>query len=88
MSDAARAESERFQHQMAIERICEVALGAIDKPGEFMGDPEATLARIAERKRNDVEEALVRCQRLVEDNPRDFVAAGAVQILTNVLAAS
>jgi hypothetical protein len=83
-----RADSEKFVHQTTVDAIVEAALNAVDKPEIFNAEPERGLSNSLERYPAAFEEALARCRKLAEDNPRDFVAAGAVQILTHVLDAT
>jgi hypothetical protein len=83
-----RADSEKFIHQTHVDSLVERALNAIDKPEALMVEPEVTFTRLVERDRPMVEEVLARCERLAADNARDFVAAGAVRMLRNVLDAT
>jgi hypothetical protein len=80
----------RFRRQTGVDRILTIALNAIDKPGAEglmnLGGGESMLARAVENNREEVEEALARARELVDQNPRDFVAAGAVRLLSNALA--
>lgn len=85
---SAQKASAKFQRQLSVEHVLEVALNAIDKPGaDWPAAPERLLTRYAEGgSRAVVEEALSRARELVAQNPRDFVATGAVQLLSNALA--
>jgi len=81
-----RADSERFIHQTNVDSLVERALNAIDKPEALTVEPEVTFTRLVERDRAIVEEVCHRCEQLADENPRDFVAAGAAQMLRNILA--
>ena len=81
-------EGQRFVRQTSIDTVVERALNAIDKPDVFTGDPANAFRGWIERDRSLVVDALTRCRKLAKDNPRDFVAVGAVQLLESVLAAT
>jgi hypothetical protein len=78
----------KFVRQTTVDRVLSYALSAIDKPGAegILNVSHSALAREVERDRGVVEEALERARDLAEQNPRDFVASGAVQLLSNALA--
>ncbi len=80
-------ESARFIEQTTVDSIVTLALNTVDKPEAFLSDPAASVRRSIERYGDElVEKALARCRELLDANPNDFTAAGAVQFLENVLA--
>jgi len=80
------SENTKFIEQTTVDGIVELALNTVDKPELFTGPPEGSLRRVRELYGDEpIEQALARCRHLVEDNPRDYVAAGAVQFLENAL---
>ncbi len=79
-------ESARFVEQTTVDSIVTLALNTVDKPDTFYSDPADSLRRIIERYGDEpVEKALARCRELLDANPNDFTAAGAVRFLVNAL---
>jgi len=85
---ATDADRLRFVHQTTVDAIVQDALNAIDKPELFSADPQVRLRSSLDRYPAEFGEALERCRKLAADNPRDFVAAGAVSVMTSVLETS
>ena len=79
-------DSARFISQTTVDGLVELALNTVDKPELFTSDPADRLRRVIERHGDEpLELALARCRELLEANPRDFTAAGAVRFLEAAL---
>jgi hypothetical protein len=79
-------ESGRFVEQTTIDRLVSLALNTVDKPEAFHSDPASSVRQVIELYGDEpVEKALDRCRELLETNPNDFTAAGAVKFLESAL---